>query len=286
MAPHPTTVTVRYHGKMLPVVKVQETDPYVKVDGELQLVRSTPVYNLEDGDGFGDNFIAAPRGSLGGDLTIRVIGHGVRAPFSQEGSTSVEVPLTATKTIKMGFAVIVFYSLEQFTHHPTYTVPADVFLHELPELPAGQTVKVKLFVNRLTSLPEPKFFIQIFDDAGREVRTTDADYAWTYYSLRHRHRFATSLGMYLERFKGQDHDAVPAVTPRPVFAPEHAPLNLSGSALLTIREDGSVSEVALQGIDDPYAQRSITEALEGWLFLPKLKAGQPVPVRIAIPLKI
>ena len=48
---------------------------------------------------------------------------------------------------------------------------------------------------------------------------------------------------------------------------------------------GRVSDVEVQGVEDPAIRKSLAAALEGWLFLPKLQAGTPVPTRVQIPLK-
>lgn len=54
---------------------------------------------------------------------------------------------------------------------------------------------------------------------------------------------------------------------------------------LSVGEDGTVLSVDAGMIADDRVRASITDALSGWLFLPKLKAGQPVPTFINVPLQ-
>ncbi len=67
-------LTVKYKDKMLPVVRVEETDPFVMVDGKEVRVRSNPIYLAQDAPAFSDNFVTAPRGGLGGTAKLQVDG--------------------------------------------------------------------------------------------------------------------------------------------------------------------------------------------------------------------
>lgn len=281
--PHPSVLTVKYGDNMLPVVRVTSAGPYVMVDGKEKLVRSSPVYLVQEAGGFSDNFVQSPRGGLGGRVKTEILGdHGYDPSRLYMGGLTFSVPLTAEKTIKGGFAVIVFYTEEAFTDHP---VPAEVFVHELPELPAGTPVRVKFNAAVRPHTLEPKFFVQIFESGGREVRTSDAEHAWSYYAQRDRARFARALEKYLEQNKGADHDAVPVSTPKPVFKSTAVLPKGEVVITLTIEPEGTVSSVNAGNVADDSARNSLIEAMSGWLFLPKLKAGQPVSTFMQVPLQ-
>jgi hypothetical protein len=68
-APHPSVLTVKYDGQMLPVVKVSGDTPYVLVKGELQSVKSEPIYLIQDASGFSSNFVTAAS-ALGGEFQL------------------------------------------------------------------------------------------------------------------------------------------------------------------------------------------------------------------------
>ena len=57
------------------------------------------------------------------------------------------------------------------------------------------------------------------------------------------------------------------------------------TVILTIEPEGNVSYVDAGMVADDSARDSLTEALGGWYFLPKLKAGEPVSIRINVPLQ-
>ena len=276
-APHPTVLRVKYRDQMLAVVRVHRDEPYVMIDGQETLIRSTPVYFLENAEGYSDNFVQTPR-SLSGQFKMHVLGdHYLNdREGGISGAITFDVPMTARKTIHHGFITIAIATSVGF---------GEIIVHELPELPAGQTVKVKLEVHQLPSLHEPVYFAQIFDDEGREVRTPDLGLAWSYYAQRGRARLAKSVESYLKKFPNADHDIVPAFTPSPIF-PSTAALPTGEVVVeLSVMEDGTVSNVDAGMIADDRARDSVIEALSGWLFLPKLKAGQPVPYRVKVPLQ-
>ena len=56
-------------------------------------------------------------------------------------------------------------------------------------------------------------------------------------------------------------------------------------SFLPVMEDGTVAHVDAGMIADDSARESVIQALSGWLFLPQLKAGQPVFFRVRVPLQ-
>ena len=187
-APHPSVLRVKYKGQMLNVVRVHGDNPYVMLDGQETLVRAEPVYFLESAAGYSHNFVQAPRGALGGQFRFELIGANTYDSSSlHSGEIDVDVPLTAQKTIKGGFmAVVMFTTLEH----------SEIIVHEIPELPAGKTVRVKLAVHALPRTTTPLFFAQIFDETGQEVLTSDPGFAWGYYAARDRVRLAAAIKKY------------------------------------------------------------------------------------------
>ncbi len=275
--PHPTVLRVKYKDKMLEVVRVHRDDPYVIVDGHETLIRSKPLYFLENANGYSDNFVQTPR-SLSGKFQMRVLGD--HYFNDREGGISAtitfEVPMTARKTIKHGFITIAIATTVGF---------GEIIVHGLPELPAGKPVKVKLEVHQMPSVNEPAYFAQIFDDEGREVRTPDLALAWSYYAQRDRARLAKAVESYVKKFPNADHELVPAFTPSPIFNSTAVLPTGEVTVELSVMEDGTVAHVDAGMIADDSARESVIQALSGWLFLPQLKAGQPVFFRVRVPLQ-
>jgi hypothetical protein len=287
-APHPTVLTVQYKDQMLPVVRVSESDPFVLVDGKETRIRSNPVYLAKDATGFSDNIVSAPHGALGGTLRLEVLGDHAFSydpANAQNGGVYFEVPLTARQTIRGGYAALVMYSGDTSSNQPGHSNQAEIIVHELPELPAGKTVRVSFSARVIPRVRQPQFFVQIFDSFGQEVLTNDMQQAWKYYGLRDRDRFDRGLEKYLAKFKGADHDAIPAITPKPLFSPIAVLPKGEINVMLTVEADGTVSAVDAGMIADDSARDSLTQAVSGWLFLPKLKAGQPVSTYVQVPLQ-
>jgi hypothetical protein len=167
---------------------------------------------------------------------------------------------------------------------PRHPRPAQVIVHGIPDLPAGKMVNVKLSIHAVARELEPKFFIQVFDEGGREVRTNSVEHAWEYYTLRDRYRLAQALQKYLAKYEGADHDAVPIFTPQPIFNSRAMLPHGQVIVTLTIEPEGTISAVDAGMIEDDTARDNLIEAMNGWLFLPKLKAGQPVSTYMKVPL--
>ena len=256
-APHPSVLTVKYGDNMLPVVRVTSSGPYVIVDGKEKLIRSSPIYLVQEAANFSDNFVQTKRGALGGTMKATTLDGSVMDPSAPHlGNLSFATTVVARQDIKSGFAVMVFYTDETFAEHPAHASPAEVFVRALPELPAGKSVDVKFFAAILPRAMEARFFVHIFDDSGREVQTS-----------------------------GADHAAVPVSTPKPVFNSTAELPKGEVIITLTIEPDGTVSAVDAGNVANDSARNSLVEAMSGWLFLPKLKAGQPVSNYMQVPLQ-
>lgn len=291
---YPSILTVKYNDRMLPVVSVHGTDPIVVVGGKEKEIRSAPVFFVQSAPGFADNFVSAPPNNLAG---------GFRSNTGSITTGYYHVTMTAQKTIRHGFAVVITYAdLEKtkelrekalgLTDKDKAAVAADAFLsgtsivvHDLPELPAGQPVNVKFSDAMRVGLLATDYFTQIFDDEGREVPTTDMKYAGAFFLARDRVRTAPTKERYLETFKAQDHDAAPVLTPKPYFPPGTATPTDDVSVMITVEADGHVSDVDASEVQDEKARQCIVDALGGWIFFPRLKAGQPIPTKIKVPLR-
>lgn len=287
-APHPTVLTVKYKEQLLPVVRVAGTDPFVLVDGKEVRIRSNPLYLPQEARAFSENFVTAPKRPLAGTMKLQMLGeHSENLDLSTALSMTIDfdVQLTAKDTIKGGYAMLVMYAPDTFTNPAKPSNQAQSVVHELPELPAGQTVNFKIFARRVPRTAEPRFFIQIYDASGREVRTNYSAQAWKFYALRDRARVQAEIEKYLATNKGVDHAAVPAITPRPIFSPTATLPQGEVTVTLTVEADGTVSAVDAGMVANDSARDSLTDAMGGWLFLPKLKAGVAVPTRVQVPLK-
>ncbi len=90
---------------------------------------------------------------------------------------------------------------------------------------------------------------------------------------------------YVKKFPNADHELVPAFTPSPIFNSTAVLPTGEVTVELSVMEDGTVAHVDAGMIADDSARESVIQALSGWLFLPQLKAGQPVFFRVRVPLQ-
>jgi len=193
-----------------------------------------------------------------------------------QGQMDLPLELKAWKTLKGGYAVVVIFSgLNQ----------AEILVRELPELPAEKTVQFKISVHALPRTTNPMYFVQIFDETGREVRTNDVSYAWQYYAARERARLAEAITKYQAKYPTADHAAVPFFMVGPVFRPGVVLPTGEITVTLSVGADGTVTDVDAGMIGNDSTRNSVVEALGGWLFLPKLTAGQPDFTTVSVPLK-
>jgi hypothetical protein len=284
-APHPSMLLVKYKDQMLPVIKVHGDAPVVMVEGKEKRLWTDPVFFVQRAEAFSDNYIDTLGVGLGGKMLLTYDGIPEPAGVTLPSATEFKANLAAKETLKGGFTVVVVYS----PNNPFGDLSPDnrpkLIVHELPDLPAGQTVQVKFTDGDTGRMKNARYFIQFFDATGREVMTPGVEYAWQYYALRDLHKLSIAMGKYLERFKEADHDAVPAIMPKPVFKPGAVLPKGAVTVVLTVEANGTVSAVDAGNIADASARDSLTAALGGWLFLPKLEAGQPVGTSIQVPLK-
>ncbi len=291
-APHPSVLTVKFHDQMLPVVKVIGTDPVVLVDGAEKRIRTEPTYLVQRADHFLPGYVTARHVQFGGtELKVAaaqdaaLTDNNATPTGRRFGVSYFEGRLTAQQAITGGFVVIVVYSPTGMAAGPSDEGQTQVIVHELPDLPAGQEVEVKISAALPDGQANQTYFFQVFDGHGREVVTSASDLAWKYYALRDRLKLAGVRAQYLEKFHGADHAAVPAVMARPVFSQGAKPPHGEASAVISVSADGVVTNVDVRGVDDPAARADIANALGGWLFLPQLKGGVPVGTKLQVPLE-
>jgi hypothetical protein len=162
---------------------------------------------------------------------------------------------------------------------------AEIVVHQLPELPAGVPVRVKITSPIANGGPALKHIVQVFDGGGHELATNWWDDCGKYYGMRDRMRLREQVEKYVAKNAGADRALVPVLQPRPIL-PEGADFpKAEGTAVLSVDATGLVSHVEVRGIEDKAVRESINNALGGWLFLPQLKAGQPVATKVKIPLQ-
>lgn len=289
-APHPTVLTVKYKDQMLPVVRVIGTDPVVLVDGKEKRIRTEPSYLPQRAEGYSSESVEFHSVSLGGmelkvvaDVADEADGRTTTGP--RFGTTYFKASVQSKRTLKGAFMVIVMYSPLAFMADSKSTRP-EIMVHDLPELPAGQRVSVDFSAAVFDGLPAMQYFIQVFDSTGREIPTALMGEAWKYYRIIEEGvLLPNAIARYREKYKGMNHAAVPMIMPKPYLPDSLTPPKTEVTALMTIAPEGVVRHASLTGVEDAAVEKQILQAMEGWLFLPKLSAGEPVDCIVQVPLR-
>lgn len=287
-APHPSVLTVKYKDEMLAVTHMIGTDPVVLVDGREKRIRTEPSYLLQPAPAYGPSTVEFAKLSLGGlEVVPGYSPHDAEVAPSlgkRYGMTYFECTLKAPKTLKGAFAVVMIYTPLAFAipDAPNY---GEVIVHELPELPAGETVSAKFSAPIPDGAPQLTYFVQVFDHDGREIRSNVMDNAWLYYRLRDIMTLKSARQRYIDQFQGQDHRLVPVVMPKPLLPDDAGPAPKDAAAVLDVSADGTVTGIEFYNVDTQPYRDALGQALNGWLFLPELHEGIPVASRVQVPLK-
>ena len=288
-APHPTVLTVKYKDAMLPVVKVIGTDPVVMVDGKEKRIRTEPIYLPRRDLDFSRESVELKNVSLGG-VQIRYVydeaDAGNTAPMvgKHGGLAEFKATVQAREAVEGAFIAVVLYTPAIFVDDSDY-YQTQIVVHDLPRLPAGTEVPVRITSKMFTYLPGQEYFVQLFDRTGKEIATPCAQPGWKYYAMVERIQLAAVIKRYLSSHAGQDAPAKPVVIIKPLL-PKNVPLPATPiTAYLTVSPDGVVEEVVLSEFPAREVDIAVRTALGGWLFLPRLKAGSTVSSRVEVPLQ-
>jgi hypothetical protein len=270
---------------MLPVVKVVGTNPVVIVNGKEKRIRRDPIYLLQRADGYAPGRVKMMSIEL--DLTQMAIVANIEGDASTAplfGTSYFQAKVRANQTFKGGFATVVVYYPALVEGVPT--LRSQVIVHDIPDLIAGQETWIKFSAALAGMRRDLRYFLQLFDSSGREILTTNMEPAWIYFGIRDRLKLDDALKRYLQAHAGESLPAQPVVVAKPIFdegvEPPSAP---DAEALLDVKADGTVESVELTGMERGRAGQNIVDTLGGWLFFPKLEAGEPVPTKVKVPLQ-
>ncbi len=277
VAPHPTLVTAQYKDMLLPVIKVKKLTPIVIVKGKEKKLKFNRFYIPQRTDGFSDGYIEI-------HSMKNAIRHGANrsSGTSHGGVVYFDAVITSQRTMSGGYALLAASNVKSRADDATF-INTSFIARELPKLTAGQETTFSFAANLENADTSPMdFFVQFFDSNGREILTNKVEKAWKYYALLEKVQHHEALEKYLLMSVGKDLQAFPVVHPKPVF-PEGTVVPEDATAIMTISPEGYADGVITRGLSDALNEAAI-QALEGWLFMPQLKAGKPVASRVQVPI--
>lgn len=260
-----------------PVIRVAGTTPVVLREKKEKSLWKEPVYSAERADRFAPAWVEVK------DLEVG----GVQVTTNENitGTAFCKMTLTATTDLKGAFVAVLVFDADFIEHGQEW--PRTTYrVHELPYLPKGKPVAVE-FTCRASYGRGSRYCLPlIFAKGGAEVSTNYARMAKMYFTTLEKNLHAAAVRLYRAQNAG-DHDAAPFQRVNPIL-PEAPPASakVPVTAILSIDESGRVTAVKINTALDSVRTEALDDALRCWLFLPKLKAGHPVPDRVQVTLEL
>lgn len=286
-APHPTVLTVQYKDQFLPVTKVIGSDPVVLVEGKEKRIRTEPRYLPSRIERYSEATVEVKEVSVG-LMQLRMVAESkpeaTSAPMlgAQGGRADFRASLRSSEAFSGGFVAVVMYGRSSLTD-PAKGPSGEIVVHALPELPANTDVPVTFGSKAFVYHPDQAFFVQVFDREGREVMTNTTRQCWPYYAAIERFQLQETLRKVKASLAGKDLDARPVLRIKPLLPKSAGRPAEPVVAQITVMSDGTVSGIRISDTNPVEVGVAVREALEGWLFMPKVKAGELVPCTVKVP---
>lgn len=291
-APYPTVVTVSYKDQLWPVVRIQKTNPVILYKGKEKRLRSESRYVFDRASRYSDNRIEFSRkflGSMSTNWVSYTTGNGLDADMAplggDSGTTSFYAILRAQQDVQGGYAAIVVYTDDSLTGPVDRFNRTEIMVSEIPDMPAGEDVSISLKCGIMKGGEGFRYFIQIFDRDGLEIPSNVMAHAWRYYAIRDREQLKRILPDYLQKNREASRGVTPVIMPKPFLPKDYNPPENPISAIIDISAKGEVTDVEINGLEHGPVHTAITDALEGWLFLPQLNEGIATATKVQVPIQ-
>ena len=93
------------------------------------------------------------------------------------------------------------------------------------------------------------------------------------------------LTQYRAQFPAADRPAAPVLMIHPILPPGVPTPKSSVTATITVEANGHVADADLPPDLPAELAHVLRDTLKGWLFLPRLRNGEPAATRVNVPLK-
>jgi hypothetical protein len=281
-----------YRGGLYPVIAVHREAAEIQIDGELKRLSLRQAYRVERAPAFLPghvDFKAEVATSRiheqswrfqGGDHGYDTVPGGV---VSASGAyTAILAPRSSVKDC---FIAVVFFK-ETTGGSPDQDSIAIAFL-DVGDLTAGKETPVRIDCGYVVPPGGTNYHYEsLLFSKGAEIQTDHSEASAKFF--RHLEMVAHNrmLADYCKQNSGADRPVVPYLRFPPLLPESVDPRNLPSTINLdfVVTESGEVDSMFIAPNLDPLSERAIRRAVGGWLFLPRLKAGQAVPTRIKMPI--
>jgi hypothetical protein len=289
---HPTIITTDYKGKAYPVVAVSAEVPEIEVEGKLRKLNSKPSYLTPRAAGFAPGFVTFKDQKASSKVMMtgtRAMGMGPTGTNALPGGAisgggEYECTLVSSENHTDCYVAVLFYRPgDGGSPLPGWTAIA---FRQIGDLVAGRETKVA--INSSYVVPPgvwANYFSMVFTK-GMEIRSDQSELSAKFFRPTEMAVHGAMLARYREQNPGADRPASAYLRFNPELPPGVDPRSLPPTitAKFSVTETGEIDDLEIDQVLDVKVDHEIRRALDGWLFMPRLKNGYPVRARITVPL--
>ena len=288
---HPTVIMADYKGKSYPVMGASAEFPEVVVDGKTRRLYSKGSYQTPRAVGFGAGFVTFkdPHASSLVRTIERRVTEGMNNRTEISGGTfsasgTYETTLVSTGPLSSCYLAVVYFE----TDAAGIPLPGTTALafKQVGDLAPGRETKVTINSSFIPPTDGHYAFFSMVFSKGLEIRTDQSDWAAAYFRRNEMAAHEALLARYRQENPTADKPAAAYLRFRPELPVDVDRHNVptSVNAKFAVTETGEVDSLELDQVLDVQVDRAIRRALDGWLFMPRLRKGYPVRTMISVPL--
>jgi hypothetical protein len=289
---HPSLITTDYKGKSYPVTGVSGELPEIEADGKPRRLHLNQSYQTQRAMGYVSGYIhfkAQNASSETRKMVYQFVGSGANSSATIPGGTisasgNYECTLVSSESHADCYIAVVFFR-KNSDGGPDMRSDAIAF-RQIGGLVAGQETHLKINCAYIAPPGTRYYFFPLIFSKGLEIRSDQSEIAARFFRRQEMISHDALLAEYRQKFQAADRPALAYLRVAPQLPVGIDPHNLPATidAKFVVTETGEVDSLEIGGTLDPQVARAIRRALNGWLFLPRLKKGIPVRSMIELPL--
>jgi hypothetical protein len=287
---HPSVIMVDYKGKSYPVTAVAGEVPEIEVDGKKVRLHANQSYQPHLAAGYGRGFIrfnGQESSTVVRTMEYRMHGSGGESVIpggTLSTSGEYNCKLFSTEAHTDCYIAVVFFRLDPQGQADARSIA--LAFGEVGDLAAGHETAVKIDCAYAVPAGGRYYLFPLIFSKGIEIRSDQSEIAAQFFHQQEMAAHAELLSRYRQEFPNADRPVVPYLRFPPLLPDGVDPHSLPPTidAKFAVVESGEVDSLEITQVLDPRVEQAIRRALNGWLFLPRLKKGTPVRTMIDVPL--
>jgi hypothetical protein len=130
------------------------------------------------------------------------------------------------------------------------------------------------------------YYLSLLFSKGLEIRSNRSEFTARFFRYQELVTHDLLVAQYRKQYPAADRPLMPYLSFPPLLPDAVDPKSLPSTidVRFMVTERGEVDSLVVDQPLDPLAEHAIQRALDGWLFMPRLKAGQPVRTLVKLPL--